>query len=82
MSDMSADGKRVCFFSDDGPAVHLYVCSPDGTGLREIGYVARHVSRLSGTLEVSDPAYFPMWSPDGRRISFLSRYTLYVVNVD
>jgi eukaryotic-like serine/threonine-protein kinase len=58
--DLSPDGEWLAFH-DEGKQEHIFVVKTDGTGLRQL------------TNEVHKDRY-PHWSPDGRRISFLSNH--------
>jgi len=57
--DPTPDGEWVVFYSRDQPEGDLYVCRPDGTGLRQL---------------TSDAAIdrVPRWSPDKTWIAFFS----------
>jgi Tol biopolymer transport system component len=57
--DPTPDGEWVVFYSRDQPEGDLYVCRPDGTGLRQL---------------TSDAAgdRVPRWSPDGTWVAFFS----------
>jgi Tol biopolymer transport system component len=57
--DPTPDGEWVVFYSRDQPEGDLYVCRPDGTGLRQL---------------TSDDATdrVPRWSPDGEWVAFFS----------
>lgn len=79
---MSPGGDKLAFTADQGRGRALFVVNKDGTGKK----------KLTATTE---SAYFPAWSPDGKRLAFLSdaagqttgpktkkKVQLYVVNVD
>jgi serine/threonine protein kinase len=57
--DPTPDGEWVVFYSRDQPEGDVYVCRPDGTGLRQL---------------TSDPAVdrVPRWSPDKTWVAFFS----------
>ncbi len=57
----SPDGKHVAFRVDMGndPASDIYVANVDGSGARRITHSGRHDTQ-------------PAWSPDGKRIAFIS----------
>jgi Tol biopolymer transport system component len=57
--DPTPDGRWVVFYSRDQPEGDVYVCRPDGTGLRQL---------------TSDAAIdrVPRWSPDGTWVAFFS----------
>jgi Tol biopolymer transport system component len=57
--DPTPDGEWVVFYSRDQPEGDVYVCRPDGTGLRQL---------------TSDAAIdrVPRWSPDGTWVAFFS----------
>jgi hypothetical protein len=58
---VSPDGKRVAFRVSSGkdPASDIYVAEIDGTHARRITHSGRHDTQ-------------PSWSPDGKRIAFIS----------
>jgi Tol biopolymer transport system component len=57
--DPAPDGNWVVFYSRDQPEGDVYVCRPDGTGMRQL---------------TSDAAIdrVPRWSPDGTWVAFFS----------
>jgi Tol biopolymer transport system component len=85
----SPDGKRIAFIRTLGPApparpvvVGLFVMNADGTRVRQL-------TQRRGTFRTEDHA--PSWSPDARRIAFMSANTtfrpagasvIYVINAD
>jgi TolB protein len=85
----SPDGRRIAFVRTIGPApparpriVGIFVMNADGTNLRQL-------TQRRGTFRTEDHA--PSWSPDGKRIAFMSANTtfrpagasvIYVINAD
>jgi len=72
-SPMVVRGTRILFERDDGRGISIYEIAPDGTGLNNL-------TRSQGSRDLH-----PSWSPDGRRIAFVSDRTpagLYVMNAD
>jgi len=57
--DPTPDGEWVVFYSRDQPEGDVYICRPDGTGLRQLTSDAA-VDRV------------PRWSPDGTWVAFFS----------
>jgi Tol biopolymer transport system component len=55
----SPDGKRLAFHSNRGGAFQIWAIAPDGSGLRQLTWLANR-----GTV------YFAAWSPDGARLAF------------
>jgi TolB protein len=55
----SADSSRLAFIRETGDAIDIYVMQADGTGVVQL---------------TDDPAFdtFPIWSPDGTTILFMS----------
>ena len=80
----SPDGKQIAFVSGRNASLlspqawsDIYVMDADG----------RNVVRLTGNHEnvTRDTVYgysHPTWSPDGKRIAFMSKATIYVMNAD
>jgi eukaryotic-like serine/threonine-protein kinase len=56
--DPTPDGDWVVFYSRDQPEGNVYICRPDGTGLRQL------------TSDAIDRV--PRWSPDGKWVAFFS----------
>jgi Tol biopolymer transport system component len=61
---------RIAIHSERGGAAELYVMNADGSGTRNL------------TREWRLDRYWPVWSPDGRRIAVVRRDGLYVANSD
>jgi hypothetical protein len=61
----------------------LWVSRPDGTGLREIGYVPLPPSASTDyDAGVAYAPRLPAWLPDGKHVSFLYENTLWTIPVD
>jgi serine/threonine protein kinase/Tol biopolymer transport system component len=52
----SPDGRQILFYSDRSGRYEAWTLRPDGSDLRQ-------VTRTRG-----EPVFFPLWSPDGRRL--------------
>jgi len=80
----SPDGRKLLFLQDGfcgDFCFGLYVLNADGSGLRDL--TRKLVGGVRGPR--AGPASDPVWSPDGRRISFVrlnTRIGVYVVNAD
>lgn len=69
----SGRGARIAFQRDDGTSININLVSPDGSGLQNL------------TRSLGGHNLHPSWSPDGRRLVFVSDHTpagLYVMNAD
>jgi Tol biopolymer transport system component len=76
----SPDGRKIAFLSDrDTPCdccFHVYVMNADGSGERNLTRTLGHA--------IGGYASPPAWSPDGRKIAFVSDSDaeVYVMNAD
>lgn len=78
--DWSPDGSRIVFQRQLAGEFALFTLNADGTG-------ERRITDLGSAAGLGRPsAEHPDWSPDGRRIAFISKLTgrgdLYLVNAD
>jgi Tol biopolymer transport system component len=73
----SPDGRKIAFLGDCGDSCHyVYVMNADGSGLRNL-------TGFRGLVSPRGLASPPAWSPDGRKIAFLSGGDeVYVMNAD
>ena len=61
----SADGKRLAFSSDREGGAEVWICNPDGTGTMQ----------FTDDADKTSAAGFPVWAPDGKRISIYRHET-------
>ena len=69
----SPRGSRIAFQRGDGTTYNIFVASPDGSGVKNL------------TTALGGRNTHPSWSPDGRRLVFVSDHApagLYVMNAD
>jgi Tol biopolymer transport system component len=57
----SPDGQRLAFYSNRSGAYQVWTISPDGSGLRQVTFGS-----------VNDTFFFPLWSPDSKRLLYSS----------
>lgn len=55
----SPDGQRIAFFSDREGGGQVWLANADGTGLKQLTFMTRETVGTG----------FPVWSPDGKRLS-------------
>lgn len=66
---ISPDGGQIAFSSDRSGIYEIWLMNADGTNLRQV------------TSLKEGPASFPLWSPDGRKLTFDTAKQLYLVDL-
>ena len=68
----SPDGKQVAFVSDRTGNYEIWICSSDGSDLRQITFVGPSETGTS----------FPTWSPDGKRLIYSVNNQSFMIELD
>jgi Tol biopolymer transport system component len=68
----SPDGRQIAFASDRGDNYEIWICSADGTNLRQITFVG---ASRTGTS-------FPLWSPDGKQLIYSVNNQSFIIDLD
>ncbi len=80
----SPDGRRLAFVRIRGGRADIYVVNADGSGLRRLAHAIAFTPMVGAP--ISGFGANPAWSPDGRKIAFMSNRDgtddIFVVNTD
>ena len=70
------------FNLDPGAKMSIWVSRIDGSEMHEIGIVLLKPDRTNGGVVLADAPEYIFWQPDGKRLSFYLKDTLYTVPAD
>src|SRR5207302_9450346 len=74
------DGRKIVFLSDRGGQEDIYLLESDDPDSKEL--LKAHRFKVKQLTNTADAEFGPQFSPDGKRISFLSAGKLFTMNPD